>query len=98
MEIDFANQDLKEVYLNPKASLNHGQIIDKGFRKKIQIVIAAKDEQDLRNLKSLHYEKLKGDRSHQRSIKINKQWRIILERIEEEGRLHLLIIDVEDYH
>lgn len=98
METSFSDSDLEEVYLNPRASLNHGHSVDKGFRKKMQILKAAKNETDLREMKSLHYEKLKGDRSHQRSVRINEQWRIVLERIEEHDRIRLVIVSVEDYH
>ena len=53
---------------------------------------------DLRNYRALHYEKLKGDRDGQRSIRLNQQWRLIL-RLEQdsEGRL-LIIIEIVDYH
>jgi proteic killer suppression protein len=98
MDFEFADPDLEEVYLNPRATLKHGHSVDKGFRRKIQIIKAAADEQDLRAMKSLHYEKMKGDRSHQRSLRINNQWRIVVERVEEPDRIRLVIIEVEDYH
>ena len=48
-------------------------------------------------MKSMHFEKLKGSRSHQRSIRLNKQFRLILE-IEVEKRKVAVIIAIEDYH
>jgi len=51
------------------------------YRQRIQFIEQAPDERDLRAMKSLHYEKLKGARDHQRSIKINKYWRIVLELV-----------------
>ncbi|GAH39605.1 unnamed protein product, partial [marine sediment metagenome] len=53
MDFEFADPDLEEVYLNPRATLKHGHSVDKGFRRKIQIIKAAADEQDLRAMKSL---------------------------------------------
>ncbi|UCJ10859.1 MAG: type II toxin-antitoxin system RelE/ParE family toxin [Phormidium sp. PBR-2020] len=48
-------------------------------------------------LKGFQFEKLKG-RPGERSLRLNKQWRLIVavERDEEGG--YLLIIDIEDYH
>jgi len=46
----------------------------------------------------LRFEKLKGARSHQRSIRMNDQWRLILQ-LEEEGEAKtVLIVSIEDYH
>lgn len=70
----------------------------KAARKRIEFIRAAPDERSLRNWKSLHYEKLKGGRSNQRSIKINDQWRMIL-RINTRSESPMVTIDsIEDYH
>ena len=45
----------------------------------MQMIRAASDERTFYELKSLHFEKLKGDRSHQHSMRLNKQWRFIVE-------------------
>ena len=47
---------------------------------------------------SLGFEKLKGARAHQRSIRLNDQWRLILE-IEGKGDSKaIVIVSIEDYH
>ncbi|MCB0024442.1 MAG: type II toxin-antitoxin system RelE/ParE family toxin [Caldilinea sp.] len=47
---------------------------------------------------SLNYEALRGQRSHQHSLRLNKQWRLIVERqTDDDGRL-LWIVAIEDYH
>ena len=48
----------------------------KAFRKRMQFLRAAKTEQDLRNWKALHFEKLKGQRKDERSVRLNDQWRL----------------------
>jgi toxin HigB-1 len=98
MEFEFSDPDLEDVYYNPRTSVGHGSVVDKGFRKLIGKIAAAKDELDLRALKGLHYHKLEGDRSHQHGLNITDQWRLIVERVEEDGRTRLLIVAVEDYH
>lgn len=62
------------------------------------MLIAAADERDLYAMKSLHYEKLKGKRAHQRSIKLNDQWRLVM-RTEsgDDGRV-IILIEIIDYH
>ncbi|NJC02622.1 plasmid maintenance system killer protein [Xanthomonas sp. 3272] len=49
-------------------------------------------------MKSLHYEKLKGDREGQRSMRLNSQWRLIM-RLEEDtlGRT-VVVVSISDYH
>jgi toxin HigB-1 len=47
------------------------------YRRKVIQLKAAPDERTLRNLKGLHYEKLRGDRDGQRSIRLNDAWRAI---------------------
>jgi len=98
MELEFEDSDLEEVYYNPSASIGHGPGVDKGFRKVINKIKAAKNELDLRALRGLHYHKLKGLRSHQHALDITDQWRLIVERIEKNGRTKLSILSVEDYH
>ena len=51
----------------------------KTFRMRMQSIRAAIDERDFYALKSLHFEKLKGDRKHQHSMRLNNQFRLILE-------------------
>ena len=98
MDFEFEDADLEEAYYDPKASVGHGPVVDKGFRKVIGKIQAAHDERDLRALKGLHYHKLSGNRSHQHAVNITDQWRLVVERSEDKGRIRLLIISVEDYH
>jgi proteic killer suppression protein len=98
VEFNFADPDLERVYYDSNATIGHGPVVDKGFRKVMGIIKAALDERDLRELKGLRYEKLKGARSHQHSLRLTDQWRLIIERIEHSSQIILRIISVEDYH
>jgi len=70
----------------------------RAFRKRMQFLRAAKDERDLRQMRSLRFKRLNGPRSHQFSLRLNDQWRLILE-VEEDGPSKtLVIIEIEDYH
>ncbi len=47
----------------------------------------------------MRFEKLKGKRAHQRSLRINSQWRLIIELREiEDGNKVAVMIAIEDYH
>ncbi|MEE6282873.1 type II toxin-antitoxin system RelE/ParE family toxin [Georgenia sp. MJ170] len=68
------------------------------YRKKIQLLDGAEDERDLRAMRSLNLEKLKGDRSGQYSIRLNDQFRLILTfHTEANGRV-VVVIELVDYH
>jgi proteic killer suppression protein len=62
------------------------------------IIEAAVDIRDFYNLKSLHFEKLKGDRREEHSMRLNKQYRLTMRLEKEETGTSLLILDIEDYH
>ena len=70
----------------------------KGFRKRMQFIRTAADERDFYAMKSLHFEKMSAARSHQRSIRINDQYRLVIE-LRGEGKEKVVhIIEIEDYH
>jgi proteic killer suppression protein len=98
MEFQFADPHLEDLYSNASAKTGLGPAVDKGFRKAMGFIAAAKDEKDLRNFKSLHYHKLSGDRAHQHGIDITDRYRLIVERVQEIGRMSLKIIEIIDYH
>lgn len=98
MEVEFANDDLELLAKDASRSGGFAQAVVKKYRQRIQLIAASRDERDFYALKSLHYEKLKGTRSHQRSMKLNAQWRLILE-IRESAEVHVVrIIEIADYH
>ena len=49
-------------------------------------------------LKSLHFEKLKGGRAHQYSMRLNDQWRLVLEFETSEAGKIIWVVGIEDYH
>jgi proteic killer suppression protein len=68
----------------------------KQAEKRLEILAAAKNIQDLRALRSNHAEALKGDRRGQFSIRINAQWRICFIWPDgDDGPSH---VEITDYH
>jgi toxin HigB-1 len=98
MNIDINDQRLCRLANDPHYNAGLGCEVVRGFRKLIQIIGAACDERDFYALKSLHFEKLEGDRAHERSMRINKQWRLIVELKGEFPHKWVLVKAIEDYH
>jgi toxin HigB-1 len=70
----------------------------KAFRVRMQSIRAADNENDLRALKSLHFEKLKGDRKGDYSIRLNKQFRLTFQIEEGDDGNRIVVLAIEDYH
>lgn len=98
MKLTFRTKEMERLYtdLEYRAGL-HPQIV-RVYRARIQHLKTATDERDIRAFKSLHYEKLKGERKHQRSIRINGQMRIVFELSGEGAGRTIEIVSIEDYH
>lgn len=69
------------------------------FLQRVQQIAAATDERDLRHLKSLRVEQLKGkERRGQSSLRLNDQYRLIVRfDTRDDGRI-TVVIDGLDYH
>ena len=98
MRVSHADKKLERLEFDLAYTAGFGPDLVKAYRRRMQFIRAATDERDFRNMKSLHYEKLKGKRSHQRSMRLNDQYRLILEIETDETGNFVLIISIEDYH
>ena len=76
----------------------YGESITARFRSRVNLIRQARDERDFRALKSLHFEQLSGNRSHQHSMRLNQQFRLILEIAGTGADCVVEIVDIEDYH
>ena len=98
MEIEFGSQDLRDLYTQQDFSAGYGQEVVKAYRKRIQFIKAAKDERDLYAMKGYRFEKLKGGRTGERSMRLNDKMRLILEIKEQTPKNKVLVKGIEDYH
>mgnify|MGYP001560198674 CR=1 FL=1 len=97
MEIEFQDARAALVETDRAAESRYPIEVINSLRQKFVVIRAAPDERTLRNWRSLHYEKLErpGD---QRSIRINKQWRLVF-TIDTKSRPNkITVLGVEDYH
>lgn len=98
MRWEFASKHLESLYEEEKGANKYEPAVVDAFFSLMARIDAAIDERDLRQLKSRRLEKLKGDRAGQYSMRLNDQWRLILEITEDEQGKLLLVIEITDYH
>ena len=99
MRIEFADETLRKAAevaeFRPK---KWGPDLLKAYRKKINYLANAVDDRDLRQMKSLHLEKLSGDRKGTSSIRLNNQYRLILNfRTDIDGRT-VIVLELSDHY
>ena len=98
MEVQFRTKALQRLETDPDYSGGYPEAVVTSYRKRIWVIRAAPDERVFYEMKSLHFEKLKGNRSHQYSMRLNDQWRLILEFEGKAQSKTAIIISIEDYH
>jgi proteic killer suppression protein len=97
-EVVYTDKALERLEKDPKFTAGYSEAVIKGFRKRMWIIRNAADERDLYQTKGNNYEKLKGDRKHQHSMRLNDQWRLIFELSGSGGSKKLIVVAIEDYH
>ena len=90
---NFASDETKKIFLG-KISTKLPKDIQRTARRKLLYIDDADDLQDLLAPPGNRLEKLKGDRAGQYSIRINDQWRICFEWIDNKARN----VEIADYH
>jgi len=93
------DDDLRRLYVEPGFHLKrYGLDLVRAYRKQVGLLAEVSGEAELRNFKSLRLEKLKGDRAGKHSIRLNEQWRLILQfRTDDDGK-SVVVIEIVDYH
>jgi proteic killer suppression protein len=98
MNVRFVDSTLDRLETDPSFDAGFSQAIVRAYRKRMQIIRAAPDERDFYKLKSLHFEKLKGDMAAYHSMRLNDQWRLVLSFEEADSGKIVVIVKVDDYH
>jgi toxin HigB-1 len=98
-EIRFKDESLEELQReDAKRDKAYPPGIAKAFRKRLQFIRGAGSERDLYALHSHRFERLQGKRQHQYSMRLNDQWRLILEMQGDNPNKIIWIVAIEDYH
>jgi proteic killer suppression protein len=98
MEVVFADLVLGLIETEEAGQTKLPVPVIKSARRKLTVLRAATDDRSLRNWKSLNYQKLKGERAGQRSIRLNDQYRMILTLDETTKPQTVTIVGIEDSH
>ena len=98
MEVEFRDDDLDRLETDARFTNRLPVAVVRGYRKVLNWIRQAKDERDLRAMKSLRFERLKGARKHQYSMRLNIQYRLIVEIRERKGHRTVVVVAIEDYH
>lgn len=98
MDVEFADDDLDKLETDPSFNGGHSKAIVKVYRKRLAFIRASPDERAFYAMRSLNFEKLKGKRSHQYSMRLNDQWRLIVEVRKGNPKNTIIVIEIEDYH
>lgn len=98
MDIEFIDAQLELIETDRAAETGLPVAIIKSCRRKLVFIRSAPDERTLREWKSLRYEKLKGAREGQKSIRLNDQWRLVFRLKSGATPLKMIVLAVEDYH
>jgi len=98
MEVEFADASLAQIETDDAGATRFPIAVIRSARRKLVMLRAAPDDRTLRNWKSLHYEQMKGDRQGQRSIRLNKKFRLVFTLDNEADPKKVTILGIEDYH
>lgn len=98
MEVEFDDHDLDRLETDAQYTAGHSQEVVRAYRKRMQQIRAFRDERDFLAVRSLNFEKLKGNREGQHSIRLNLQWRLVLEIRGNHPCKVIRIVEIVDYH
>lgn len=98
MDVEFVDNELSRLETDKDFNAGFGEEVVRGFRKVMRFIRAASDERDFRSMRSLNFEKLRGKRSHQHSLRINQQFRLVVEIKKGAPKNVVLVVEITDYH
>lgn len=97
----FNDNKLEKLYTNDSGPYKkkYSEAIINKFFDVLGILDAVPNEQYLYRFKGLHYEDLKGPRKGTKSMRLNDQWRIVVQLAEEnDDDPYFIVLGIEDYH
>lgn len=97
MQVDYDDEDLRRIAQEPGHRTSRWTSdVTKGYRRRIQQLHAVVADQDLRASRSLHLEKLNGDRAGKWSIRIDSQHELIFRFQTQDGGQTSIILETVD--
>jgi len=94
----YANKKLERLYFDSVYTGGFSHDVVRAFRKRVDLIRAARDEREFPRLGAVNFEKLKGDRRGQFSMRLPGRWRLILQIAYDEAGKEIVVLDIVDYH
>jgi proteic killer suppression protein len=98
MDVTFADSALDRLEADAAFSAGFGDGLVKAYRKAMQHIRAASDERTFYSRRAFSFEKLLGRREGQYSMRLNDQWRLIVELHGSPPNKVVHVIEITDYH
>lgn len=98
MDAEFKDPSLDRLETDASYSAGFGDQLVKAFRRAMQHIRAATDERVFYARRSFQFEKLEGDRQGQYSMRLNDQWRLIVELHGHAPNKKVYVVEITDYH
>jgi plasmid maintenance system killer protein len=102
MILKFSKTELQFLFITPlsqiKGKQSFSQDVIKNYKKKLAILMNISKIEELRFFRGLNFEYLKGDRKGQCSIRLNYQFRLIFEPINENEVKLILINEISKHY
>ncbi|MGM0621881.1 MAG: type II toxin-antitoxin system RelE/ParE family toxin [Bacteroidota bacterium] len=100
MKVRFKSKELEYYFVTPleelKGKLPFQQNVIKQYKKKIQILITIDSINELIHFKSFNFEKLKGKRKNDYSIRLNNQYRLIFTVSSEKNEIIFNVVVINE--
>ena len=97
MRFRFKSRKLRSLYTEERGAHKYPPGVVDAFFEAIEAIGAAADERDLRALKGFRYKKLKGGRKGTYSLRLNDQFRLIIQQESDQDGKYVLVVDIDPH-
>ncbi|MEQ8712001.1 MAG: type II toxin-antitoxin system RelE/ParE family toxin [Cyclobacteriaceae bacterium] len=101
MKVAFKTKELERLYTIPlneiRGKQKFSKEVIKQYQAKVRILTVIERLKDLYQIRSLNFESLSGNRKGQFSIRLNKQFRLIIIEVEDE-LIGIEIIEISKHY
>lgn len=96
--VRFIDNRIERLYTHGDGATRFPQEVVNALLRRMRHIEAARDERDLRTPLSVHYEHLKGQYIGQDSMRLNRQWRLILSVEEDTEGKYVVIHEITNHY
>ena len=98
MRFKFKDKDMELLYTRGEGAAKFPKDVVNAFLLRVRHIDAAKDERDLRVPPSVHYERLKGKYAGKSSMRLNREWRLIISVEDDDQGKCILVHEITNHY